>query len=514
MIVAFGFASAIVTHAQTYQTLFEFAPADGGYPSSFVLGSDGNFYGTTRGGGTDRVALPGQGTVFEVTSSGEISTDRYVFCIQSGAPYKCTDGSFPVGVILGIDGNLYGVTSGGGANDNGTVFQLTPANVLTTLYSFCAEPNCTDGSSPVAGVIRGTDGNFYGTTYGGGANYGGTVYQLTPANVLTTLYSFCAKTNCVDGMGPNVLTQGNDGNFYGTTSTGGANGSYGTVFEITPTGSLTTLYSFCAETNCADGARPNVLIKGTGGDFYGTTSAGGANGSNGTFFQITPLGSLTTLYSFCVETNCADGSGPNSLIQGADGSFYGTTATGGRVYRRCVGGCGTLFSLMPGGVPTTLYEFCVPDCANGQQPDTVVQAGNGNFYGTTSYGGKIGAMPHCQPGCGVIYELSLSVALGPTFTPASQTFGKTKVNATSKPRNISIKNVNTGTTTLDFSSLTTSGPFAISANTCQATLAAGKSCKVSVTFTPTATGSATGTLSVSDNAPNSPQTVSLSGTGD
>lgn len=139
--------------AQTYQALLEFGPATGKNPNSLVLGSDGNMYGTTLNGGESNAFRPGQGTVFSVTPSGEVKTGLHIFCIGPGSPYKCSDGAGPKGVVLGTDGNLYGTTYKGGAADGGTVFQLTPGNVLTTLYSFCSETNCTDGTQPLAGVV-------------------------------------------------------------------------------------------------------------------------------------------------------------------------------------------------------------------------------------------------------------------------------------------------------------------------------------------------------------------------
>jgi uncharacterized repeat protein (TIGR03803 family) len=214
--------------------------------------------------------------------------------------------------------------------------QPTQAQTFTTLYSFCAQPNCTDGAVP-SGVVQATDGNLYGTTSGGGANGTaglGTVFRLTVAGALTTLHSF----DYYDGFNPQAaLIQGTDGNLYGTTAEGGTGSACtltgagcGTIFRITPTGTLTSLYSFCNEANCADGRWPYAgLLQATDGNFYGTTYLGGANDA-GTVFQITPAGTLTTLYSFCSQTNCADGSGPwAALIQATDGNLYGVTGGGG-----------------------------------------------------------------------------------------------------------------------------------------------------------------------------------------
>ncbi|MGD0567536.1 MAG: choice-of-anchor tandem repeat GloVer-containing protein [Candidatus Sulfotelmatobacter sp.] len=220
-----------------------------------------------------------------------------------------------VSLVQGFDGNFYGTTSLGGTNCPapasccGTVFKITAAGALTTLYSFCSQTNsegyCADGSSPDAGLVQATDGNLYGTTQYGGANNDGTVFQITSGGTLTTLYSFCAQTGCTDGSQPVAgLLQGTNGSFYGATATGGANGEGGTIFKITAAGA-TTLYSFCSRTNsegyCADGSSPDAgLVEATNGNLYGTTQYGGAN-NDGTVFQITPGGTLTTLYSFCAQ---------------------------------------------------------------------------------------------------------------------------------------------------------------------------------------------------------------------
>ncbi len=181
---------------------------------------------------------------------------------------------------------------------------MSSAGTLTTLYSFCAQTNCPDGSQPYAGLVQGSDGNFYGTAAGGGTHNGGTVFKITPEGKLTTLYQFCSETDCKDGDQPyGALIQGVSGNFFGTTSTGGAN-NQGTVFKLTPSGTLTTLYSFCAQTNCPDGSQPYAgLVQGSDGNFYGTTySGGGLQGiacvndlidgvaGCGTIFKVTPGG--------------------------------------------------------------------------------------------------------------------------------------------------------------------------------------------------------------------------------
>jgi uncharacterized repeat protein (TIGR03803 family) len=225
-----------------------------------------------------------------ISSSTVTESVLHSFCSQSGSTTYCLDGAHPeAGLIQGSDGNFYGTTAVGGANYDGTVFKITPGGVLTTLHSFCSQTDitgaCLDGSQPERGLVQGADGNFYGTTMLGGANDGpgfpsgaGTVFKITRAGALTTLYSFCSQTNCLDG---------------------GVNRS-GTVFSITPGGALTTLYSFCGQTdssgNCLDGSAPGAgVIQGSDGNFYGTTAVGGASGgeSGGTVFELsvsTPAG--------------------------------------------------------------------------------------------------------------------------------------------------------------------------------------------------------------------------------
>jgi uncharacterized repeat protein (TIGR03803 family) len=238
---------------------------------------------------------------------------------------------------------------------------------VTTLYIFCATAilNCPDGESPV-GLVLGMDGDFYGTTrIGGSSNRAGTVFKITPSGTLTTLHTFCVRgtsTWCPDGAGPNGLIQGTDGNFYGTTSRGGR-ASRGTFFRITPAGALTTLYSFCVIGSCEDGSTPiSGVIEGNDGNFYGTTSGGFTHA--GTVFKMTSHGTLTTLYRFCSKPNCTDGAVPDGLIQGSDGDLYGTTEAGGYQVplANCgaflFAGCGTIFKITVSGKLTTLYSFC------------------------------------------------------------------------------------------------------------------------------------------------------------
>jgi uncharacterized repeat protein (TIGR03803 family) len=312
-------------------------------------------------------------------------TTIHRFCSQSG----CPDGANPsAGLVQATNGDLYGTTDSGGTGNGGTIFKIAPGGTLTTLYSFCSQTNCTDGFYPYGGLVQAANGDLYGTTQYGGTNNYGTIFKITPGGTLTTLYTFCSQT-CADGAEPFAgLVQAANGDLYGTTIGGGANGNDGTVFKITQGGTLTTLYSFCSQTNCTDGDQPVAgLVQAANGDLYGTTIGGGAN-DDGTIFKITPGGTLTTLYSFCSQTNCTDGFYPlGGLVQAANGDFYGTTYGGG------ANGGGTAFKITPGGTLTTLYSFCSQtNCTDGGGLEAgLVQAADGDLYGTTygygAYGG-------------------------------------------------------------------------------------------------------------------------------
>jgi uncharacterized repeat protein (TIGR03803 family) len=249
---------------------------DGASPTGTLLqGAHGKLYGTTDYGGTND-----NGTVFSVTAAGALKT------LQSFAD---PGGYEPfAGLAQGADGKYYGTTQFGGTSSDGTIFSVTSGGTLETLYSFGG----ADGEDPVAGLVQGTDGNFYGTTQFGGAYGYGTVFNITPGGKLETLYSFCAKSGCIDGAEPTgALVQGTDGDFYGTTFLGGANCpnslGCGTIFRITSAGAFATLYSFCSQDSCADGIGPYAgLIQDTDGGFYGTTEEGGAEYSYGTVFSL------------------------------------------------------------------------------------------------------------------------------------------------------------------------------------------------------------------------------------
>lgn len=395
-------ATAITGVAQdTLTTLVSFDRSNGAYPvfMTLVQGTDGNFYGTTySGGGGQDTCISGCGTVFKMTPAGTLSK-LHNFCSLA----NCADGYLPqASLIQATNGKFYGTTTTGGAGGPGgcgTVFEITAAGVLTTLHSFAG----TDGCAPYAGLVQASNGNFYGTTAAGGSNSGGTVFEMTSDGVLTTLYTFCSLTNCADGSYPrSSLVQAANGNLYGVTAEGGAsvNNDYcassgcGTVFGITLGGVLKTLYSFCSLPACGDGAIPIAsLIQAADGTFYGTTSEGGKHADCtegcGVLFKMTPYGKLTTIHNFCSLANCADGSSPFvPLAQATDGNLYGTTPYNGSYSVFNVGN-GTAFEITPAGAVTVLHSFCsLSGCADGQFPyGALLQATNGSFYGTTYEGG-------------------------------------------------------------------------------------------------------------------------------
>ena len=361
--------------------------ADGGIPSGGVIAdAKGDLFGTTGIGGASHV-----GTAFGIMkiASGYASTSTTLvsFCSQA----NCADGGNPTGgLIADTKGDLFGTTANGGLNVvpgafGGTVFEIANtaegrghdadrqnlhhpglpdyASTPTTLASFCALANCADGGFPRGGLIADVNGNLFGTTYAGGTNGQGTAFEIVKttsgyASTPTTLVSFCGLANCADGALPiGGLIADAKGNLFGTTFGGGADGR-GTVFEIVRTASgyastPTTLVSFCALANCADGAGPQAeLIADAKGNLFGTTSSGGTGNDGGTVFEIVntaegrghdadrqnlhhpglPEYASTpkTLASFCALANCADGSEPLAgLIADAKGNLFGTTFGGG-----------------------------------------------------------------------------------------------------------------------------------------------------------------------------------------
>jgi len=469
-----------VASSQTFVVLHDFSGPDGSAPTGpLVQGSDGKYYGMTEAGGTtfgiDRgpCRTAGCGTVFKIGRYGAVTT-LYNFCPQVG----CPDGARPLGAMAeGTFGSFFGVAMGGGfgldnQDNRGTAFRITPGQPEATLYTFCSLTNCRDGSGPNS-IIEGWDGSFHGTTAGGGSACcsisAGTVYRLTPGGKLTTSYAFCKKSAaCPDGSDPQGLIQGADGNLYGFTMTGGIqkgefHSGAGTIFKIAESG-FATVYSFCAQTLCSDGATPVALIQGADGNLYGATQYGGAAASNGgsgsgTIFKLGTDGTLTTLYTFCKSgSGCSDGGDTTSLIQGSDGNFYGTTP-------------GTVFEVTPEGAFTITYSLLSYEGS----PNSLMQGTDGAFYGTALGGGKTGR--------GTIFRLD--TGLGPFVHPVLA-FGKVGATVVILGTNL------TGTTGVSFNG--TAATFKVDSATSIATTVPSGSTTGSITVT-TPSGTLTSNVS-------------------
>ncbi len=347
-------AAAIASSAQTFSTLVNFDGMNGQYPSGLIEGTDGNLWGTT--------GFESCGTVFKMSPLGTLTTVYSFSCNLKKYP----DGPEPGALIQATDGNFYGATFGGGTNNDGSIFKLTPSGDFTALVNF----DVTNGDSP-NGFVQGADGNFYGTTYGGGGNspyYSGTLFEFTSGGDLTTLFIFGGLNNSAPAQAYVPPTEGKNGNFYGVTCSGGASNS-GAFYEMTPEGSVTLLYSF-------QGGRDQIfcptatLTLGQDGNFYSVTDQTGPN-SDGSIYKITPQGVLTDLHDF----SGPDGATPSSpLVLAPNGSFYGTTAFGGAQDR------GTIFSVTPEGKLTTIYSLT---SADGMSPASLILGPGGELYGLT-----------------------------------------------------------------------------------------------------------------------------------
>jgi uncharacterized repeat protein (TIGR03803 family) len=407
-VVLFCLATMIGASAQTLTTLVSFNKTDGYLPTSLVQGTDGNFYGVSSGGdfsGCENQTRLGCGTIFRVTPEGALTT-IYNFCSLT----NCADGSAPIGnLVQGSNGNFYGVTKEGGnltvecGFGCGTIFEITTAGKLTTLYRLCSQTNCADGEDLLGGITLASNGTFYGTTARGGAYGDGEVFAITAGGKFTVPYSFCVQANCTDGSFPAAaLLQASNGKLYGSTDFGGAN-NRGTIFSISTAGALVTLHSFYQ----GESANPGQIIQGADGSLYGLTAAAGSH-LQGTVYKLTTSGTLDDLHSFCLQLGCPDGADPQALLVGSDGNFYGT-AYGGPG--------GEVFELTPTGIFSIPYSFCeLTGCHDGAGPEGLTQATNGNFYGVTTGGGA-----HND---GTVYVLSTGLEPFVEAQPAFSTAGR------------------------------------------------------------------------------------------
>ena len=377
--------AASPAQAQASETVLQnFDGKDGSGPNS-RLTSDGagNFYGTTPGGGS-----AGDGTVYEVSPNdgGWNETPIYSFGPQPAGGY--TPDFSPV--IFDHSGNLYGTAYGGGANFYGVVFELSPPGsnwTETVLYNFCPEgyPCNVTGAYPIGGLIMDSKGNFYGTTSAGGANGIGTVFELSPSGGNWTeqvIYSIGKSDRAADG-----LVMDASGNIFGITNS--------TVFELTPSGNgwdATLIHNFKGSPKDGIGGEFCTLVLDQAGNLYGTTTSGGKDNA-GTVYKLTPVvsgkkkGTYTekVLYSF--KTNGKDGVGPSAgIVFDGAGNIYGTTIGGGKY------SAGTVYKLTPTGTggykEKILWSFNITD---GNQPESsLILDSLGNLYGTTYAGGANG----------------------------------------------------------------------------------------------------------------------------
>ena len=382
VVVAFALLASASVHAQTFTVLYSFmGPPDGSSPyAGLLLDSAGNLYGTTEEGGTTTPGCSnGCGTVFKLDAMGN---ETLLYSFLGG-----TDGQYPMaGVIRDSAGNLYGTTSRGGTSLYGTIFKISGSQE-TVLHSFIG----IDGAFPDSRLIRDSAGTLYGTAYLGGSGTGagtcvfgcGTVFKLDKAGKVT-VFSFSGYPK--DGQYPTAGVIPGPAGGYGTTS-GGGTSNYGNVFKISTRGRETVLHNF----SWLDGANPLAgVIQDAAGNLYGTTQVGGAFGY-GTVFKINTSGQETVLYSFTLD---ADGASPTGgLVLGKDGNLYGTTQSGGTSER------GTVFKVSMDGQETVLHSF---DGNDGAYPSgDLIEDAAGNLYGTTTAGGT-----GCAEGCGVVFKLT------------------------------------------------------------------------------------------------------------
>jgi len=400
------------TPAPKITVLHTFDLTDGAFPAAELLEvADGVFYGSTSAGGPK-----GGGTIFRITASGEIST---VFAF--GQNMTAFEGEAPAApLIRGADGFLYGTTSRGGdigavtAGGYGTIFRLTESGTLTTLHTFTGP----DGQSLLAPLLLASDGSYYSTTYTGGSG-GGTVFRMTPAGDVTTLYSFAIDAS--DGTQILSLVEGPDHALYGSTRAGGSNGTPnaggGTVFRITLQGKLTTLHYF----NYGD--QTGQVVFGNDGALYGITQ----NGQQ--VFRLTTTGDFTPVYRFTCSCSTPEGAYPTGrLLLGSDGRFYGANNGGG------LNNKGALYAITTDGVVTPLHSFDGTD-GNGPTGGLIEGRRDGRFYGTT-YG-------LFRPGYGTVFKLTL-VPPAPTGVSAVASQGRVSLSW-SAPRSADTYDVFQGT---------------------------------------------------------------------
>jgi uncharacterized repeat protein (TIGR03803 family) len=390
-------------HAQ-YKVLYSFGQnggADVVSPTGAIAqGDDGALYSTAPNGGANN-----WGGVFKFTPALGTEKLLYSFCALT----HCSDGDLPAtGLSLRPDGHFTGTTGvSNGYNGPATIFDISTTGTLTTLLALT---NPEDGGEPTVSPIWGPDGQFYGTTTNGGAfsiNCG-TVYRLS------SIYSVIYKFHKVDGCNPVGLVLGTDGSFYGTTRSGGT-ANAGVFFKITYRPGQSTLFSVLGEFTSTYGSPIGSLVEGSDGNYYGVTAGVSNTSSFGSIFQATAAGVITTLH---ILNGSSDGKYPGAALTFAsDGNLYGTTQGGGSASG------GTLFKITTTGAYSVLYNF--PGQNYGFNPTTTMQDTSGLLYGDTLYGGAYsGSSYNCSynqnAGCGVFYSWNATL---PAFVSSIQLMG-------------------------------------------------------------------------------------------
>jgi uncharacterized repeat protein (TIGR03803 family) len=393
---------AAVADAATVTVLYAFQNngRDGFTPVAELIDVNGTLYGTTSAGGTGR-CQNGCGTLFSVNAATGAETILHSFS-------DVEQTAMSPGSLVAAQGKLFGTTTDGGRRNAGMVFSFDlTSSKFEPQYNFCSLDNCTDGEYASPGLLN-EKGVLYGTTEDGGSEQlcqdgCGTVFAFNPATQTETiLHAFGAGTS--DGTVPTAGLLKVNRLLYGTTNEGGAAGD-GTVFALNPkTGAESVIYAFCSQQGCPDGARPSGNLLHVNHVLYGTTEDGGANGY-GTVFSIDPATHAeTVLHSFTFGGS--DGAYPSGLVY-ANGLLYGTTLLGGV---NCVNGCGTVYSIDPQtGTETVIYSFCnQTDCADGADPQSSLLNVNGTLYGVAAYGGSGSCTTkyYQVAGCGTVFAIT------------------------------------------------------------------------------------------------------------
>jgi uncharacterized repeat protein (TIGR03803 family) len=389
---------------------FKGAPNDGyGPEDALILDSAGNLYGTGSGGGNGKGACArygGCGTAFKMEKNGKRVWQHSFHFAQGFGPVR--------GLLRGQAGNLYGTTIEGGdttCEQNslgcGTVFKLDPMGQETVLYKFKGLP---DGAYPDAPVVEDAAGNLYGTTENGGTSDFGTVFKVDRKGNETVLHSFTAGS---DGCLPAGVILDSAGNLYGVAEEGGGGSACdeggGLVFKLDTAGGFTVLRTFGGSYGVAP---DSVLLLDTDGNLYGTTGYGGNSECGGrgcgVVFEVSPDGAETVLYTFCSLSNCVDGATPGGgpLVRDGEGNLYGTTDDGGAYRDGCnEGSCGVVFKLNADGDETVLHSF-TGGTDGGIPVAGLVMDTSGNLYGTALQGGDLNCKFNEEPGCGVVYKIA------------------------------------------------------------------------------------------------------------